>query len=428
MTSVKQINWGSYSVFEGPYYFGKKKIQLPSPHDFSDEAMYVMSQTEGGVESVGMYDMGICSIGTIQWIDAASQHSVVSLIGYVMENHSNPATVTAALKPALDASNAVLVKTPAGAWRWRFDDGRIVTTQAMQRELYFKGSSGKIGEWSVEQKAHARVWAAALSSVFDDDEAVSLQARYTKPRMMGFVTTYAKNILFADTSIESSEPISLALKNAYVSYAGNNPLRATNSLKAALAATSESKWSRGWIADVLKSLVYASGVKIYPERYNKIRPVLDALYGVTLPTLIELQNRVIYRNASGGVFKSIDDVQAVLEKLGYDPGKIDGVFGSLTREALKKFQVDNGLIASGSIDDASTIALLAKLSTQEDEPVASVVEPIAPKKDDVIVPIDAGSVKPVVGSQVHDDRKNSVLQIIIDMIMQIVRLLTTRSK
>ncbi len=42
-------------------------------------------------------------------------------------------------------------------------------------------------------------------------------------------------------------------------------------------------------------------------------------------------------------------IQAVLQKIGYDVGPIDGIFGSNTEEAVKRFQLNNGLVVDGII-------------------------------------------------------------------------------
>ncbi|HCL4436356.1 peptidase M14 [Clostridium botulinum] len=42
-------------------------------------------------------------------------------------------------------------------------------------------------------------------------------------------------------------------------------------------------------------------------------------------------------------------IQAVLQKIGYDVGPIDGIFGSKTEEAVKRFQLNNGLVVDGII-------------------------------------------------------------------------------
>jgi g-D-glutamyl-meso-diaminopimelate peptidase len=43
------------------------------------------------------------------------------------------------------------------------------------------------------------------------------------------------------------------------------------------------------------------------------------------------------------------EIQALLEKLGYDPGQIDGIFGLRTQRAVKQFQRDFGLMPDGII-------------------------------------------------------------------------------
>lgn len=50
-------------------------------------------------------------------------------------------------------------------------------------------------------------------------------------------------------------------------------------------------------------------------------------------------------------------VQQRLEELGYNPGPIDGVFGSQTADAVRQFQQDQGLDADGIIGPATLAAL-----------------------------------------------------------------------
>jgi len=40
---------------------------------------------------------------------------------------------------------------------------------------------------------------------------------------------------------------------------------------------------------------------------------------------------------------TIEEIQVLLKIYGYNPGKIDGIFGLKTRNAIEKFQEDNGL-------------------------------------------------------------------------------------
>ncbi len=53
----------------------------------------------------------------------------------------------------------------------------------------------------------------------------------------------------------------------------------------------------------------------------------------------------------------VGNVQAELERRGYNPGPVDGDFGPATREALLEYQQDNNLPATGEIDEATLESL-----------------------------------------------------------------------
>jgi localization factor PodJL len=58
--------------------------------------------------------------------------------------------------------------------------------------------------------------------------------------------------------------------------------------------------------------------------------------------------------------KAVQNIQRILNKNGYQAGAIDGVMGGKTKEAIAAFQADNGLPATGDIDDKLVEALLAR--------------------------------------------------------------------
>lgn len=53
----------------------------------------------------------------------------------------------------------------------------------------------------------------------------------------------------------------------------------------------------------------------------------------------------------------IKKVQEALKQKGYDPGASDGVMGSSTQDALRKFQSASGLKATGTLDAETAAAL-----------------------------------------------------------------------
>lgn len=56
--------------------------------------------------------------------------------------------------------------------------------------------------------------------------------------------------------------------------------------------------------------------------------------------------RILRMGMSG---TDVMEIQSLLKRLGYDPGPVDGVFGSRTRQAVMAFQRDFGLLADGVV-------------------------------------------------------------------------------
>jgi peptidoglycan hydrolase-like protein with peptidoglycan-binding domain len=54
-------------------------------------------------------------------------------------------------------------------------------------------------------------------------------------------------------------------------------------------------------------------------------------------------------------------IQKALQKLGFDPGKIDGIMGPHTQAAIKQFQQANGLAADGIVGPKTQAALAKAL-------------------------------------------------------------------
>jgi peptidoglycan hydrolase-like protein with peptidoglycan-binding domain len=56
------------------------------------------------------------------------------------------------------------------------------------------------------------------------------------------------------------------------------------------------------------------------------------------------------RMARGGSAANVKEAQQALKDKGYDPGPVDGVMGSKTKEAIKSFQSASNLQATGTLD------------------------------------------------------------------------------
>ncbi len=292
MVRISQISWGSFSAYEGPFFRGDVEFSLPPNPDFWDKCMYVLASTEGKINAINAYDVCIMSLGFTQWCDKF--FLATNLLGYIQEHHSDPEFVNKQLVVPLQLSKATFKKNSKGQYRFFFLDERgEVNTNEKQRQLYFNGSSGKKGEWSNDQKTHAKQWAVGLASLLSVPEAIQSQMAMTKPRLINFVPTDTQKILF-DDEVEPTSWV-LAARAALISFAANNPKWATQAFKNALLYTTHERWSKEWVINLLKDLTYyqadqIAGKKIYPIRYDAIRKPLQRLFEVELPTASELKN------------------------------------------------------------------------------------------------------------------------------------------
>ncbi len=66
------------------------------------------------------------------------------------------------------------------------------------------------------------------------------------------------------------------------------------------------------------------------------------------------------RTASIDMKKAVRNIQLILNKNGYDAGPADGIMGAKTKTAITAFQSDNGMPATGKVDETLIKALLAK--------------------------------------------------------------------
>ena len=66
------------------------------------------------------------------------------------------------------------------------------------------------------------------------------------------------------------------------------------------------------------------------------------------------------KTASIDMKQVVQNVQRILNKNGYDTGSADGVMGVKTKAAIATFQGDNGMDATGEVDEKLVRLLLEK--------------------------------------------------------------------
>lgn len=274
-----KIGWSAYKDYEGPFFHGVVGFRLPAEPDEADRYLAVITAAEGGhYDAINMYDRGIISVGVIQWIEAG-QYTVSGMLGHVIEK-CGADVVMVPLKPALDACGATFKKNAKGQWRFFFNDAKGEVDSLEKTRILFLGCPGLKGTWTPEARARAKLWAACVANVWASEAACRAQNSYTRARLSWFIMADAKKHLFGP---EPDAGWVGALRAAYVSFAVNLPAVANTQLKAAVAELQSPKWSPDWCTGVLKKLVFGSGIGIWPVRYNGIRPVLEKLWGVSLP-------------------------------------------------------------------------------------------------------------------------------------------------
>lgn len=106
--------------------------------------------------------------------------------------------------------------------------------------------------------------------------------------------------------------------------------------------------------------------------------LLGAMLGLAVTALAQAQPKMTAPAASTGATKNtIQEAQERLQALGYQPGPTDGVMGTRATAALKRFQSDHGLTASGALDQKTLAALNARREVAAAEPTKPLAQPAA---------------------------------------------------
>ena len=133
-------------------------------------------------------------------------------------------------------------------------------------------------------------------------------------------------------------------------------------LALALAACGETQGERG-----LSGAAIGAGAGAVIGAVTPIGPAGGALIGgaagaatgvLTTPSHVNV-GKPTYRSSAGGGSR-VRDIQAGLQRLGYDPGTADGRMGPKTSAAIRQYQQDNGLTVDGQPSQAVLDSIRAK--------------------------------------------------------------------
>ena len=91
------------------------------------------------------------------------------------------------------------------------------------------------------------------------------------------------------------------------------------------------------------------------------------LLNIALIALTQSAQAAVYRQGSTG--EAVRTIQEKLVRWGYLDGPVDGIYGSKTTAAVKKFQAKNGLTADGVVGPATQKAL--GMPTQQESGITS---------------------------------------------------------
>lgn len=339
------MGWGKYNGYEGPMILGSAPVATaigPLTRELSVEKklMAVITATEGGkFDAINMYDRCVLSVGVFQFcegcglttklltrIQKVAPESIIGLTTKLAEIKGHPVTF-------VDG-------------RFYEMGGKPVTTVA-DKQAFYLGCNGKVGSWKTQQqKDTATAVGKAFSEMLREPRTYTEHLAYCKDMLPMFQMAYARKILFPNGFVQDG--YEGAVQALFMSFAANLPLVASNALERIA-----SKPKNTWLVEFARSVVYGSGVAIYPLRYEVIRPIIGKLYGVMPP--------ILSVSPTPPPPMTVKEYQAVLVKLGYDlgPKGADGVPGKKTMAAVIKFQKEHGLKPDGVVGPKTQAAFLS---------------------------------------------------------------------
>ncbi len=347
MSTLSKIGWGSYTKYSGPWFKGSVPYLIPQNPTFLDKVTAVITATEGGMrDAANFYDRCVCTMGVIQWGEVCANRAVSQIVHDARRSPEN-----AWIDDRLAEAN--LRFSPLRPWLQRADNPAADVAHT------FLDSDGE--SWTSAQRAYAKRSAAAMVDIFADPRTYAAQDAFTQPRLLGFAFGAPRQDLFTNMSPDDQEGWAGAARAIYISFAANLPTVASKHGTAALSISHAT--DKDEAITLARMLTFNPGIAIYPGRYDKIRPVVERLFGVDLPDFASELRTWKANQPHLDRFPTVASWQAALEALGFDlgPQGADGKDGPKTRLAVKMFQKMHNLTADGLVGK-QTLAKLAELT------------------------------------------------------------------
>lgn len=357
MINISRIGWGSYDKFEGPYFWGSYKHSLPQNPTFEQKVLSVVTSTEGGsYDAVNMYDRCVLTVGVIQYCEAVMAFS--RMLGYCA-SHGD-----------LDSINDSLSNLPiplsltlkSNSWAFTKSDGTPITDNNLRREVFLGGSTGFKGQWENDQKDFAKQVALIFANMWDDPSLRKNQSVYAGNTILSFTSQKSHAIMNSLPNGKDESGWIGGLRAALASYSANLPAVAETMLT---KATQHSKWNgsdKDKFFVACREMALGSTIRIWPERWGKISPVIGKIFNIDSPTLDELKSfdSDELSACTEDLLDTTVEIQKFLISQGYDlgPSKADGIYGKLTKKAVESFQSAHGQTPTGYVDDATKEEML----------------------------------------------------------------------
>lgn len=365
MVTAKQILWGSYREFSGPYFPGNVSITPPvNPSPLQKVALVTMATESGGgrPNAYNGYDKCKVTLGLPQFCEAVAEQAS-TFLGHL---HT---TVAGSMDGVIMFARQLggdFRPVPGLGWRFVDQAGKPVVTDVQRNAFFLGGSSGKKNDWTDAQIAYAKTWAATFVNALAQPETFDAHLAYTAARLPRYVMDATSKVMLAPSKGQYADTGWLgAVQAMVVSFSANNSVWAHEHFQRFVRANPGLPvGSREFAVGLASALTFGPRIAIYPGRYNDIRPVIERLYGVDLPDLASQLPPFVPTASSPYDLSTIRGLQQALLALDYDlgPDGANGRVDKLTQAAVVAFQTDNKLTPDGIVGPRTRAKLQERLA------------------------------------------------------------------